>query len=1001
MDSMIYYELREHYKTKPPTFEEFLTNPIYLSNVGETIYPIWRQKLKDIYPAIFFNPYYLIILYACTSAGKCVTGDTLVSTNKGLIQMDKLVSLIEQGRNLEVYTEDGFKPVRESHRNGVKTTNYITDTLGKIFNISDEHRLRVYTKNGIEWKYGKDIQKGDFLVNEGNLNIGSRPEAKKKFAYLLGIISAFGKIMYNNHIDINLRVKPSDVEGYEYAKYIMDICMDYKFDMVTLVTNDKHSVHIRIYSKSLINFLNKFCTQGVEDSIPEWLFTRGKEDIIEYLSGLYDTSGVIDKGNLYVSRTSPKFIVQLQHLCSALGCRTAIKVSEYDNRASLLRLTTDKATLLKLNKLGLKLHSPRIRDKYNKQVEYYEQSNLGSPIDNIPLTPDILKDLIEWKDKHPFKFHRNKSKLQFIYTLDIRPKVQWKTLKLLKELGFENKTVDYLIEHKVYLSQVESVHKTSNEVYDITVQDTHSYITNGVINHNSTILTIIAAYELCKVLCLKNPLRTYHLGLNDILYFDFHMPTKTLGEQTNWAKFINLLNLSPYFLKEINVPSLSSGFGLLNQNVALELITSKEDTVSKAVYFVGMDEFNEKKNGKVENDSIYKYLNRRMEGRFLDTSGFVPYKFVISSSPKDSSDDLSKLTKELDKKTVKTGNRQVYKTERIPQWLTRGVNLDYSGKKFGVYTGDEYSEPFIIKPEQSIPEGIDFEKVEYVPVEYMSSFEDDIYGAIQDILGIGTNSSGKLYKSRQYIDSAFTQENLFTRDTIQIPFNIGVEDGVKLLLGHFKKNDIKFPDYARCIHVDVALTGDRLGLSSCCIVPALNYQHVGTSIFKDNIYTSDMLVGIESASNEQIPLDVIVGFINEINKTCYPVGLVTYDGFQSAAISQPLDRLGIQNHLQSIDRTKDPYLTHKRAVVSGRYIGVKNDIATEELANVLDLPTKIDHPSDGSKDIADSGVGAFFGCFMHSDILLKNKRLIKVMKSGQANSFISKIAKSGFGTIRN
>jgi len=28
MDSMIYYELREHYKTKPPTFEEFLTNPI-------------------------------------------------------------------------------------------------------------------------------------------------------------------------------------------------------------------------------------------------------------------------------------------------------------------------------------------------------------------------------------------------------------------------------------------------------------------------------------------------------------------------------------------------------------------------------------------------------------------------------------------------------------------------------------------------------------------------------------------------------------------------------------------------------------------------------------------------------------------------------------------------------------------------------------------------------------------------------------------------------------
>lgn len=512
----------------------------------------------------------------------------------------------------------------------------------------------------------------------------------------------------------------------------------------------------------------------------------------------------------------------------------------------------------------------------------------------------------------------------------------------------------------------------------------------------STVLSLIALYELVKVLCLKNPLKTYSLGLNDILYFDFHMPTKTLGEQTNWAKFINLLNLSPFCLKEVNVPSISSGFGLLTQNIALELITCAEDTVSKAVYFVGMDEYNEKKNSKVQNDSIYNSLNRRMEGRFIDTSGFVPYKFVISSSPKDSSDELSSLVEDLNKVST-LGNKRVYKTGHITQWETRGCNLIYSGKKFGVFIGDEYTEPFIIKDMKNIPETIDLEKIEYVPIEYLQSFEGDVLGAIQDILGIGINKSGKLYSSDKYIKSALCQENLFSSEVIKIPFNIGKEEGLELLLSYFDTNNIKYPEYARAIHVDVGLTGDRLGLSSCCIVPVTHIKSNGTGIFKDNLYLSDFIVGLESFNKEEIPLDVVVEFINYINKLNYPVGLVTYDGFQSAAISQPLSRYKIENRLHSIDRTKDPYLVHKRAVLQGRYVGAQNTICQREFTNLLNLPNKIDHPKDGSKDLSDATAGAFFDCFLYEDILLKNRRLIKVLnRHTPVNNLQRTLQKYGF-----
>ena len=515
----------------------------------------------------------------------------------------------------------------------------------------------------------------------------------------------------------------------------------------------------------------------------------------------------------------------------------------------------------------------------------------------------------------------------------------------------------------------------------------------------STILAIIALYELCKILCLKNPLRTYNLGLNDIIYFDIHMPTKNMGEQTNWAKIINMLNLSPYFLKEINIPSVSSGFGLLTKNIALELITSVEDTVSKAVYFVGMDEYNEKRHSKIQNEGIYKSLDRRMEGRFMDTSGFVPYKFVISSSPKDSSDELSTLTEELDKIT-EVGNKKAYKTGSIPQWKTRGCNLYYCGEKFGVYLGDEYTEPFILpKDEKDTPSDLDFEKVKYVPIEYLRSFEQDIIGSIQDILGISTNKTGKLYSSDSYITNAFCQKNLFSSDVIKIPFNIGKEEGVKLLLSFFDLNSIKFPEYARALHIDVGLTGDRLGFSGCCLVPATHIKGGGTGIFKDNIYNSDFTVGLESYNNEEIPLDVVVGFIEKINKIGYPVGLVTYDGFQSAAIGQPLTRLKIENKLQSLDRTKDPYLIHKRAVLQGRYIGAKNDICIQEYSKLENLPNGIDHPANGSKDLSDASTGAFFGCYMNEDLLLKNRRLIKVLQRSQSSSLMERLARSGFGTL--
>lgn len=64
------------YEECPPTIDEFLDDPYYLGEVfvnddGEsTIFPIWREALREIYPNPFYSPYLEIVLTGSIGQGK-------------------------------------------------------------------------------------------------------------------------------------------------------------------------------------------------------------------------------------------------------------------------------------------------------------------------------------------------------------------------------------------------------------------------------------------------------------------------------------------------------------------------------------------------------------------------------------------------------------------------------------------------------------------------------------------------------------------------------------------------------------------------------------------------------------------------------------------------------------------------------------------------------------------------------------------------------------------
>ena len=72
--SELIYEMvgKEIYKTNPVDIETFLDDPYFMGDVYEEIFPLWRQMLKEIYPAPFCKKYDQVVLSCGTRSGKTV-----------------------------------------------------------------------------------------------------------------------------------------------------------------------------------------------------------------------------------------------------------------------------------------------------------------------------------------------------------------------------------------------------------------------------------------------------------------------------------------------------------------------------------------------------------------------------------------------------------------------------------------------------------------------------------------------------------------------------------------------------------------------------------------------------------------------------------------------------------------------------------------------------------------------------------------------------------------
>ena len=183
---------------------------------------------------------------------------------------------------------------------------------------------------------------------------------------------------------------------------------------------------------------------------------------------------------------------------------------------------------------------------------------------------------------------------------------------------------------------------------------------------------------------------------------------------------------------------------------------------------------------------------------------------------------------------------------------------------------------------------------------------------------------------------------------------------------------------ARYIHVDLGLKRDRAALS---MVHGAGFTEIKTSMGTEllPIINVDLVYYWEAVPGKEINFASVRQMILDLNRK-FELASVTFDQWQSVDMIQTLRSLGVPADLHSVKKTD--YDTLMTSIYDRRLRGYWSELLVEDELLKLRLinNNKLDHPTKGTKDLADSLAGAVFACA--KNITLDTEVEIEIVNTG-------------------
>ncbi len=408
-------------------------------------------------------------------SGKCVTGNTLVFTNLGLLPLTALMpNDAREGEfseiNCQIQGKNGRRQVTHFYTGKPQHTIKIKTRLGYELEGTPEHRLWVRHPDGHEsWKCLGEVVSGDTIAIDRQINLWGNQtaidltevsalknvikhrlpkEITEDLAYIMGLLVGDGTLTYTD----SLNLSTGDTFIAEEFKRISLKLFNYK---VGCKTNGKDftitSKQIRVFMAGLGLDYHR----AHEKHLPASILRAPQPIIVSFLQGLFDADGFVENryGNIRYSTSSKQMAKEVQVLLLNFGIIASLQVKKTTRR-------------------------PNYRVSINGE------------------------DAIAFHQQIGFRLPRKKNRRD------------------LHQSSVPCPELELVSANRYFYDPIVSIETSDSEVavFDLSVADDHAYIANGFISHNSTYLRQVALITLMAQIGSYVPADEAEIGVVDRIF---------------------------------------------------------------------------------------------------------------------------------------------------------------------------------------------------------------------------------------------------------------------------------------------------------------------------------------------------------------------------------------------------------------------------------------------------------------------------------------------------
>lgn len=457
----------------------------------------WPSRDKR---SLGFRPNEVTVILAKRKTGKCLSGKTLCADpTTGRMRSIRDVVNVKNGSVITWRRGAALHPVQPSDfiDNGLRECIRVTFRSGRTLECTPDHPLM--TPGG--WKRAESIGVGHHVMSAKLLPAPTKTRAavRDQLIVLAYMIADGG--CSSESTPTWTKLDKALVDDFAFALEPMNCRLNpVKGDSGSyrVVRSDQTEVNSTVVE--LLRDLNILGKKSIEKTIPDLIFSLDDDQLGLFLGRLWSGDGGIDaRGNVSYSTGSREMAFQIQHLLLRFGVTSRVREVYRDNNADQETRTYYEVLVHKECIEEFKQHvgTNMIGEKVNRlaDVRFDGKSRVGW------LKNEELRDAVRAEmDANPELLKYVGEELGYTTSFQKGHVFDSKSGRIRKRVftafcDVYDSPLKWVLDENIWWDEIESIEPIGpQQVYDLSIPETHCFVANDFIVHNSWLLLKLAQH---------------------------------------------------------------------------------------------------------------------------------------------------------------------------------------------------------------------------------------------------------------------------------------------------------------------------------------------------------------------------------------------------------------------------------------------------------------------------------------------------------------------------